>query len=118
MPYKSFKTLKQEKNRLFFYTPHEITLLENKSYFAQNTAAIKLIKGYEVDKIGGEPINNKELLMIVVQYFIGEYFGDYTGRHVKERSYILIDGVVYKESGEIIEKLPSELEGVLKEYNI
>ena len=118
MPYKTFKTSQEGKNRLLFYTLDDVTLLENKSYFSKNTTAIKLVKGYEVDRVGGEPINHKELLMIMVQYFIGEYFGDYTGRHVKERSYVVIDGVTYKESGEIIEKLPSELEGVLKECNI
>ena len=118
MPYKTFKTSQEGSNRLLFYDPNRMTTLEKKPYFSKNTAAIKLIKGYEVDKVGGKPINHKELFMIIVQYFIGEYFGDYTGRHVKERSYILIDGVVYKESGEIIEKLPSELEGALKEYNI
>ena len=118
MPFKTFKTTQEGKNRLLFYTLDNMTILENKQYFSKNTASIKLVKGYEVDKVGGEPINHKELLLIMVQYFIGEYFGDYTGRHVKERSYILIDRVVYKESGEIIEKLPSELEGALKEYNI
>ena len=115
MPYKTFKTSPEGKSKLLFYTLDKLTLLENKSYFSKNTAAIKLVRGCEVEKIGDKPINHQELLMIVVQYFIGEYFGDYTGRHVKERSYIVIDGVVYKESGEIIDKLPTELEGAIRE---
>ena len=118
MPYKSFKTSQEGRSKLLFYPLHKVTLLENKPYFSKNTAAIKLIRGYEVEKVGDKPINHQELLMIIVQYFIGEYFGDYTGRHLKERFYMVINGVIYKESGETIEKIPSELEGVLKECNI
>lgn len=115
MIWKSFKTESQE--RKYFYTDEcKKYLIKNKEWFNKNTDYICIYEGFETLEYSEKPISDK-MYFINIGYHISNYFGDKTGCHFRNKDYVFMNGIIYKqdrygESSTIVCKITKELKNV------
>jgi hypothetical protein len=118
MCWKGFRIENNTIQRWFYTDENNALRLEQKPYFNKNTDSITIYKGFETNESSESPISD-EIVYISVGYHIANYFGDKSGMHFRNKSYLLISGQIFKrnENGYFSEvtRLNKELKGVLSE---
>lgn len=114
-PYWKTFRLTDGKTRHFYTDTTSVSEITDKKWFNKSTMKILIHKGYETEEYGTEPIS-ETIYYITIEYRISNYFGDTSGMHFRNKNYVLVDGIFYKqEKGEGIKvmKITKELKGSL-----
>lgn len=117
-PYWKGFRLPDEKQRWICTDEDSAIRLHNKDYFNKNTISIIIYRGYETEENSVDPLSDI-IYLINVNYRIVNYFGDKSGRHCKNKKYVVINNRVYQQSqsGEVkeVRRITKELKGTLIE---
>lgn len=115
--WKGFRLL-DGKQRWLYTDEQSAMRLNNKDYFNKNTIGIIIYKGYETDENKTEPISDT-IFYISIDYRIENYFGDKSGKHYRNKRYVVVDDNIYQQLqyGEVkeVKRVTRELKGVLSE---
>lgn len=121
--WQGFRTETDEKERYFYGNDNGALYLKGKGYFNKNTINVMVCRGVEVTDLSSqEAVSEEEILLISICVRISNYFGDKSGRHLRNKRYIKIGGNLYLQNEfgnpkEVL-RLSKELKGILSEAEI
>ena len=89
--------------------------LEGQDWFNKNTKNITISRGYETEENSTAPIS-ATMYRVLIDCNVPSYFGDKSGRHHKNKIYMLVGGDLYKQEcgpGRKVLRLTNELKQVM-----